>query len=165
MCIRDRIDGGRSLGSGTGAEIAFQTFEEEDYEGRNIVDPLIQWMKDNPHAHEYAVQAFLGFESGDLTSRVRFSTGGRLLDMYLQITEKTRELSILIVEGDDFTYLVDEGISRRSHRLAVGRVERDPDDRRIVNIFSTQQAPTTEKTRDFMSLFLSWWNEGKPVSR
>jgi hypothetical protein len=154
---------GKSLSLGTGVTVKLKSFGEDDYHGKEIVNPLIEWIRKNPRIHEYTVRSFLENKSNDLTSIAFFSVGERYLEMYLQVTEETKELAIFIVEGNRFTKLIDQGITQRSHVLEIGRVERDSEDGRIVNIFATQTSPTKERTDDFMSLFLSWWNNGNPI--
>jgi hypothetical protein len=158
------LGGGKVIGSGTGVVVNLQSYGEDDYHGKDIVYPLIEWMKKHPKKHSYTMKHFLEYESGDLTSTVRVTIQNRQIEIYLRCTEKTRELAICIVDGENATKLIDQGISERSHRLEIGTVLRADNDNRIVNVISKNISPTREKTNSFMSIFLSWWNNGDPIA-
>lgn len=162
--VRKSVGDGKAIGPGSGVSVALRSFGEDDYHGKDIVNPLIEWMKKHPKPHPYTMEQFLEHESGDLTSIVEFTVQDRPIEIYLRCTEKTKELAICIVQGGNATKLIDQGISERSHKLEIGSVLRNEDDRRIVNVISRNISPTREKTNIFMSIFLSWWNNGDPVS-
>lgn len=156
---------GKQVGTGSGVVVQFKRFGEEDYHGKDIVNPLIEWMKKNRKPHPYTMRQFLEYKVNDLTSIVEFSIQNQPVEIYLRCTEQTKELAICIVQKENATKLIDQGISERSHKLEIGTVTRDPKDNSIKLIYSTNISPTREKTTSFMSIFLSWWNNGKPVTQ
>ena len=154
---------GRKVRRGGGVKVTLKSYGEGDYRRREIVVPLIEWMKKHPMQHPYTIREFLEYESGDLTSIVDFTIRNRSFEMYLRCTEDTRELAICIVEGTDVTKLVDQGISERSHNLEIGHITRGDETGEIVGAFSTRTSPTRKETDEFMNIFLSWWNSGNPI--
>lgn len=155
---------GKSVGKETGVAVALKTYSEADYQGEDILSPLIEWMKKHPARHPKAVQIHLKNKTGDLTSVVDFTINGVPTEMYLQCTESTKELAICIVQNDKTIKLVDQGISERSHKFEEGNAIRDPSDNHIAILNTTTKSPTREVTNRFMSIFLTWWNDGEPVT-
>ena len=154
---------GKKVRRGGGVPVTLKSYGEGDYRGREIINPLIEWMKKHPVQHPYTIREFLEYESGDLTSVVDFTIKDRSFEMYLRCTENTRELAICIVEGTDVIKLVDQGISERSHNLEIGNITRSGETGEIVGAFSTRTSPTRKETDEFMNIFLSWWNRGNPI--
>lgn len=132
--------------------------------GLDILSPLIEWMKKHQKKHPPAIKSHLKHKSGDLTSVINFIASGVQTEIYLQCTEATKELAILIVQGENSTKLVDQGISERSHRYEVGTALRDETDSHITGFNSSIESPTREVTNQFMRIFLTWWSNGKPIT-
>lgn len=160
--IGSRVGTGKTVDTGTGVGVALKSFGEDDYSSQDFIYPLIEWMKAHPAPHPYTMKTFLEYQPGDLTSIIYFHSENRNFEMFLRCTETTRELAICIVEQTSATKLIDQGLSHRSHNLEEGTVTRGAGNE-IVGTVSRRTSPTREKTEEFMSLFLSWWNNGNPV--
>jgi|GEM_PF-1919226 len=157
------IGPGKAVGTGSGVSVALKSYGSEDYQGKDLIYPLIQWMKSHLKEHPYTMKQFLEYEPEDLTSIVEFNIQDRSFSMFLRCTEETRELALCIVEGTSATKLVDQGISERSHNLEVGIITRNEESGDIIGAYSKRTSPTHEKTDEFMNIFLSWWNDGNPI--
>jgi len=155
---------GKKIATGSGVVVPFVKYGEGDYSGKDIVNPLIEWMKKHPKAHPWTMRNFLEYEPGDLTSVVEFTIQEQPIEIYLRCTDNTKELAICIIQKGNATKLIDQGISERSHKLEIGTVIRNETDNQIQSVNATNLSPTREKTALFMSIFLSWWNNGKPIS-
>ncbi|NQT26552.1 hypothetical protein HQ585_14455 [candidate division KSB1 bacterium] len=155
---------GKSKGKDKGVVVALKTYSESDYQGEDILSPLIEWMKKHPDKHPSAISKHLKFKNNDLRAFVKFTVNGVETEMYLQCTETTKELAICIVQDNNTIKLVDQGISERSHKFEEGRSFRDVSDNHITSLNTTTKSPTREVTNRFMSIFLTWWNDGNPIT-
>jgi hypothetical protein len=125
-----------------------------------IIDELMLWMRRHPHDFNAVTKTFLMYEKGDLTSRVVFKSKNRLFELYLLYKEKSKEIRICLIEGDQSTMLIDSGFKKQSNYLRTGFVARHTDD--TIFSFGTTQYPASEKTTaEFYQVFLSWWDQAK----
>ena len=125
-----------------------------------IIDQLMLWMKKHPFEFNHVLKSFMMYEKGDLTSKVVFKHKDRLFELCLLYKEKTKEIRICLVEGEQSTMLIDSGFKKQSNYLRTGNITR-MDDNKIFS-FSTSQYPASEKkTSEFYQFFLSWWEQAK----
>lgn len=125
-----------------------------------IIDQLMLWMKKHPYEFNEVVKSFMMYEKNDLTSMVVFRFKDRIFELYLLYKEKTKEIRICLIEGDQSIMLIDSGFKKQSNYLRNGSVFR-LDDNSIFS-FSTRQYPASEKkTSEFYQFFLSWWEQAK----
>lgn|GEM_PF-1422264 len=130
---------------------------------KNIIDPLITWIKKHPEEQPYTIRQLLESERSDLTSAVEFNIRDRSFSIFLRCSEETRELAICILEGNDAIKLIDQGGVKETHHLEVAILTRNEETGEIIGAYSKRTSPTAEQTTEFMNIFLSWWNEGNPV--
>lgn len=125
-----------------------------------IIDELMLWMRRHSHEFNAVTKTFLMHEKGDLTSRVVFKSKNRLFELYLLYKEKSKEIRICLIEGDQSTMLIDSGFKKQSNYLRTGSVARHLDN--TIFSFGTSQYPASEKTTaEFYQVFLSWWDQAK----
>lgn len=125
-----------------------------------IIDQLMVWMKKHPFLFNDVVKSFLMYEKNDLTSKVVFRNRDRVFELYLLYKQKTKEIRICLMEGDQSTMLIDSGFKKQSNYLRTGNVSRY--DANKIFSFSTSQYPASEKkTAEFYQVFLSWWEQAK----
>lgn len=125
-----------------------------------IIDELMLWMRRHPHDFNAVTRTFMMYEKGDLTSRVVFKSKNRVFELYLLYKEKSKEIRICLIEGDQSTMLIDSGFKKQSNYLRTGSVVRQADE--TIFSFGTTQYPASEKTTtEFYQVFLSWWDQAK----
>ena len=118
------------------------------------------WMKKHPFQFNDVVKSFLMYEKNDLTSKVVFRSRDRVFELYLLYKQKTKEIRICLIEGNQSTMLIDSGFKKQSNYLRTGNVARY--DANKIFSFSTSQYPASEKkTDEFYQVFLSWWEQAK----
>jgi hypothetical protein len=125
-----------------------------------IYRALLEWMRRHPVDLPEVVDRFMGFQAGNLTSRVVFSIGGREFEMLLLCVESTYEVRIALVEGDEVTYLIDQGFKKQSNYLRIGSLARQPDGE-IHRFGSVLREASDRRTQEFYQVFLSWWDTVK----
>ncbi|MDZ7263853.1 MAG: hypothetical protein ONB16_04665 [candidate division KSB1 bacterium] len=125
-----------------------------------IIDELMLWMRRHPHDFNAVTRTFMMYEKGDLTSRVVFKSKNRVFELYLLYKEKSKEIRICLIEGDQSTMLIDSGFKKQSNYLRTGFVARQADE--TIFSFGTTQYPASERTTaEFYQVFLSWWDQAK----
>lgn len=125
-----------------------------------IIDQLMIWMKKHPYEFNPVVKSFMMHEKNDLTSKVIFRYKDRVFELYLLYKEKTKEIRICLIEGEQSTMLIDSGFKKQSNYLRNGSISRIEDNN--IFSFSTSQYPASEKkTAEFYQFFLSWWEQAK----
>ncbi|RMH95493.1 MAG: hypothetical protein D6681_13045 [Calditrichaeota bacterium] len=122
--------------------------------------PLIEWMKRHPGEFPPVVKRFTNYEPGHLTSIVRFRVDGREFQMFLLCVEATYEVRIVLVEGRDVTYLIDQGFRQKTNYLRTGYVARLSDGS-LLKFDTNLQPASNRRSRDFYRIFLSWWESVK----
>lgn len=125
-----------------------------------IYRALLEWMRRHPVDLPEVVDRFMGFQPGNLTSRVLFNIEGRRFEMLLLCVEATYEVRVVLVEGDDVTYLIDEGFKKQSNYLRLGSLTRHPEGE-IMRFGSVMRAASDRRTQGFYQIFLSWWDTVK----
>lgn len=129
-----------------------------DDEFTSILGELIEWMKNNPRALPDVVKTFMGYQPGDLTSKVQAQFADRDVDIFLVCHEKQYEVRICIVDKEKATLLIDKGFKKRSNYFRIGAVNR-LENGRIFRFGTSQQSPSDERTREFYQIFMSWWEQ------
>jgi len=125
-----------------------------------IIDQLMLWMRKHPYEFDKVLKSFMMYEKGDLTSKVVFKYKDRLFELCLLYKEKTKEIRICLIEGEQSTMLIDSGFKKQSNYLRTGNISRMEDN--TIFSFSTSQYPASEKkTSEFYQFFLSWWEQAK----
>jgi len=125
-----------------------------------IIDQLMLWMKKHPYEFNQVVKSFMMYEKNDLTSKVIFRYKDRVFELCLLYKEKTKEIRICLIEGEQSTMLIDSGFKKQSNYLRTGNISRTED--KTIFSFSTSQYPASEKkTSEFYQFFLSWWEQAK----
>ncbi len=125
-----------------------------------IYRALLEWMRRHPVDLPEVVDRFMGFQPGNLTSRVVFNIEGRRFEMLLLCVEATYEVRVVLLEGDDVTYLIDEGFKKQSNYLRLGNLTRQPNGE-IMRFGSVMRAASDRRTQEFYQIFLSWWDTVK----
>lgn len=121
---------------------------------------LVTWMRRRPTDLPEVIDRFMGYQSGNLTSRVKFNIGSRELEVFLLCVESTYEIRVCLVEGDEVTYLIDEGFRKQSNYLRIGELTRQPTGE-IVRFSSVMREASDRRTQEFYRIFLSWWETVK----
>ena len=117
-------------------------------------------MKANPGELPVGVRKLVRHRDNFLTSATTFELDGRRYELYLMCKEKLYEVHIVLVDVDEATYLIDRSFQKLSTYLREGRVGRSSADI-ITAINSRRSAASDERSREFYSLFLSWWEIAK----
>ncbi|MCA9732138.1 MAG: hypothetical protein H6696_02170 [Deferribacteres bacterium] len=121
---------------------------------------LVQWLKKHHKDLSPVVKAFLEYNRGGLTTSERFTAGTRSFELYIMCMEKGTEVRIALVEGNAVTRLIDQGFTKRSDQLRVGKVTRDENGE--IFIFDTKlQRTGSKENNEFYNIFLSWWDNVK----
>jgi hypothetical protein len=102
----------------------------------------------------------MGFQPGNLTSQVTFSIDNRRFEMFLLCVEATYEVRICLVEGNEVTYLIDQGFKKQSNYLRLGSLAWLPTGE-IHRFGSVLREASDQRTQDFYQIFLSWWETVK----
>jgi hypothetical protein len=125
-----------------------------------IYRALLEWMRRHPVDLPEVVDRFMGFQPGNLTSRVVFNIEGRRFEMLLLCVEATYEVRVVLIEREDVTYLIDEGFKKQSNYLRLGNLARQPEGE-IMRFGSVMRAASDRRTEEFYQIFLSWWDTVK----
>lgn len=125
-----------------------------------IYRALLEWMRRHPADLPEVVDRFMGFQPGNLTSRVKFNIGGKRYEMFLLCVEATYEVRVVLVENDEVTYLIDEGFKKQSNYLRTGALVRQANNE-ILSFGSVMREASDRRTNDFYQIFLSWWDTVK----
>ncbi|MDZ7344412.1 MAG: hypothetical protein ONA90_07840 [candidate division KSB1 bacterium] len=125
-----------------------------------IYRALLEWMRRHPVDLPEVVDRFMSFEPGNLTSQVTFSIDNRRFDMFLLCVEATYEVRICLVEGNEVTYLIDQGFKKQSNYLRLGALAWLPTGE-IHRFGSVLREASDQRTQDFYQIFLSWWETVK----
>lgn len=125
-----------------------------------IYRALLEWMRRHPADLPDVVDRFMGFQAGNLTSRVKFNANGQRYEMFLLCVESTYEIRVLLVENDEVTYLIDEGFKKQSNYLRTGALTRQANNE-ILSFGSVMREASDRRTQAFYQIFLSWWDTVK----
>lgn len=125
-----------------------------------IYRALLEWMRRHPADLPEVVDRFMGFQAGNLTSRVKFNIEGRRFEMFLLCVESTYEVRVVLVENDAVTYLIDEGFKKQSNYLRTGGLVRQAN-AEILSFGSVMREASDRRTHEFYQVFLSWWDTVK----
>ncbi|MDZ4702250.1 MAG: hypothetical protein SH809_21250 [Rhodothermales bacterium] len=123
------------------------------------VRELIDWMKKNPAELPIGIRQLVRHRPSFLSSVASFSIDGKAYELYLMCKESLYEVHIVLVEQEEATYLVDRSFQKLSTYLREGGVRRDGRD--IVAVNSRRDAASSEHSREFYGLFLSWWEQAR----
>ncbi|MBN1351371.1 hypothetical protein JXJ21_18280 [candidate division KSB1 bacterium] len=116
---------------------------------------LSKWMANNHTELPEVVKKFMGYDSLDLASQVKFKFKGRDFNLFLLCRESILEIRICLLEENHVTMLIDKGFKKKSHFLRIGNVNRKDD--KILSFGTTRESPSEQRTQDFYQVFLSWW--------
>lgn len=130
-----------------------------DYENLEVQE-LIDWMKRNPGELPGGVRQLVRYRPAFLSSVTSFTMDGKPYELYLMCKESLYEVHIVLVDGTESTYLVDRSFQKLSTYLREGQVRRTRD-QGIVAVSSQRNAASSNKSQEFYSLFLSWWETAK----
>ena len=126
------------------------------------VQGIVNWMLDNPADLPTGVRQFVRHRPSFLASTTSFMVEGQRFDLFLMCKESLYELHVVLVAGDRSIYLVDRSFQRLSSYISEGRVRREQQGE-IAAIRSEQTSASTETSRDFYSVFLSWWEQENAI--
>lgn len=130
----------------------------DDYSNLEVRE-LIEWMKNNPAELPIGIRQLVRHRPAFLSSVASFSIDGKAYELYLMCKESLYEVHIVLVEREEATYLVDRSFQKLSTYLREGGVRRDGRD--IVAVNSRRDAASSEHSREFYGLFLSWWEQAR----
>ncbi len=153
----------RGKASATAVKIDLKGLNDFGNDYRNftpIYRGLVEWARRHPADLPEVVDRFMGFQPGNLTSRAIFNIGGRRFEMLLVCAESTYEVRVVLIEGDEVTYLIDEGFKKQSNYLRVGALMRQTDGK-ITSFSSMLREASDRRTQEFYQIFLSWWDTVK----
>jgi hypothetical protein len=80
--------------------------------------------------------------------------------MFLLCIEASYEVRIVLVDGPEVTYLIDQGFRKRSNFLRAGSIDRLPDNE-ILKFGTNLRPAESERAATFYQVFLSWWEQVK----
>lgn len=152
--------GGEEAGAeGEGETVAVQQAQQEDYKTSVESNKLIQWMKENPAPLPPGIEQLVGYQPKHLSSKIKeLSTSEGQYEMYLMCKQSLREIHIVLVRDGQAKYLVDRSFQKQSRKFRVGPVRRSGGT--IVGV-QNQAKARGEESKQFYSVFLSWWQEAK----
>ena len=133
-----------------------------DYKNLEVQE-LIDWMKANPGELPVGVRKLVRHRDQFLTSATSFALDGTTYDLFLMCKEGLYEIHIVLVENNEATYLIDRSFQKLSTYLREGQVARSSGDV-ITAVNSRRTAASDERSKEFYSLFLSWWEIAKAGS-
>lgn len=157
--------GSSNRGKGGAAEVKVDLKGLNDF-GENyrnftpIYRGLVEWMRRRPVDLPEVIDRFMGYQPGNLTSRVKFNIGNRELEVFLLCVESTYEIRVCLVDGDEVTHLIDEGFKKQSNYLRVGELTRQPTGE-VMRFSSVMREASDRRTQEFYRIFLSWWETVK----
>ncbi|MDZ7266878.1 MAG: hypothetical protein ONB48_06125 [candidate division KSB1 bacterium] len=158
---------GRGTGNGSGAASAKVVLKNlQDFGGdyrsfTPIYKALAEWMRKNPRDLSEVVDRFMGYQPGNLTAAETFWVGDRRFEIFLLCVEATYEVRVCLVEGDEITYLIDQGFKKQSNFLRVGSLTRLPGQNAIHRFGSELREASDQRAQQFYQIFLSWWETVK----
>jgi len=158
-----RDGSGRGRGSAGSVKVDLRGLTDFGDNYRNftpIYRNLVEWMRRHPADLPEIVDRFMGFQPGNQTARVTFNIGGRPFEMLLLCVESSYEVRVVLLEGGELTYLIDEGFRKQSNYLRTGSLIRRPDGE-IMSFSSVMREASDRRTQEFYQIFLSWWNTVK----
>jgi hypothetical protein len=158
--VPSRGNSNRGQGGQATVKVDLKNFSVDDRNFSPIYRALIEWMRRHPADLPEVVDRFMGFQAGNLTSRVDFNIGGRRYEMFLLCVESTYEVRVVLLEKDEVIYLIDEGFKKQSNYLRTGALTRQPN-KEILSFGSVMREASDRRTQDFYQIFLSWWDTVK----
>jgi hypothetical protein len=158
--VPSRGNSNRGQGGKATVKVDLKNFNVDDRNFSPIYRALIEWMRRHPEDLPEVVDRFMGFQAGNLTSRVDFNIGGRRYEMFLLCVESTYEVRVVLLENDQVTYLIDEGFKKQSNYLRTGALTRRPTSE-ILSFGSVMREASNRRTQAFYQIFLSWWDTVK----
>ncbi len=132
---------------------------KNDYDNLEIQE-LMAWMRANPGALPVGVRKLVRHRDEFLTSATSFELDNKRYELFLMLKTGLYEVHIVLVDVDQATYLIDRSFQKLSTYLREGRVGRTPE-QGITAINSRRTAASDERSKEFYSLFLSWWEIAK----
>ncbi|MFK7848510.1 MAG: hypothetical protein AB8G77_24690 [Rhodothermales bacterium] len=159
------VVGGNTSRAATAAEADFNVERlsldsfGNDYQNLEVQE-LIAWMKANPGEMPVGVRKLVRHRDAFLTSATSFELDGKRYELFLMCKERLMEVHIVLVDVDEATYLIDRSFQKLSTYLREGRVGRTSA-QGITAINSQRSAASDERSNEFYSLFLSWWEIAK----
>lgn len=133
-----------------------------DYKNLEVQE-LIDWMKANPGELPVGVRKLVRHRDQFLTSATTFALDGTTYELFLMCKEGLYEIHIVLVEQNQATYLIDRSFQKLSTYLREGQVARSSGEV-ITAVNSRRTAASDERSKEFYSLFLSWWEIAKSGS-
>jgi len=141
-------------------ELRTDEIHDDERDISPFINELIIWMKHNPYDFPDVIKRFMNYENGNLTSKVNVEIDGKFCEFYLLCKENILEVRICLVADENAILLIDSGFKEKSNYLRKGMVRRDIN--KIISKFITrQEAPSVDRTKEFYSIFLSWWGKVK----
>jgi hypothetical protein len=67
---------------------------------------------------------------------------------------------VVLIDGNEVTYLIDEGFKKHSNYLRLGSLTRQTDGE-IMRFGSMMREASDRRTQEFYQIFLSWWDTVK----
>lgn len=125
-----------------------------------IYRALVEWMRKHPAALSDVVNRFMGYQPGNLTTSVKFVAGGRQFEIFLLCVDATYEIRVCMAEGNNITYLIDQGFKKQSNYLRTGVLERQPNGE-VLLFGSVMREASDRRSQEFYQIFLSWWDTVK----
>ncbi len=154
---------GRGARNGTGAAaVKVELKNLQDFGGNYrsftpIYKALAEWMRKNPRDLSEVVDRFMGYQPGNLTTSETFVVGDRHFEIFLLCVDATYEVRVCLVEGNEITYLIDQGFKKQSNFLRVGSLTRVPGQNAIHRFGSELREASDQRAQQFYQIFLSWW--------
>jgi hypothetical protein len=143
---------------GDAAAVTIQDASQEDYTSVEA-GKLIQWMRQNPAALPRGISQLVGYQPSFLSSKISdLSTSQGEYEMYLMCKPDLREIHVVLVQGGEAKYLVDRSFQKQSRKFRVGPIRRSGGT--IIGV-QTRAQSRGQKSKQFYSVFLSWWEEAK----
>jgi hypothetical protein len=152
---------GRAVNEAT-AKVTLKNLEQlGDYNNFTpIYRALVEWMRKHPAEFSDVVNRFMGHQPGNLTASVKFVAGGRQFEIFLLCVDATYEIRVCMAEGNNITYLIDQGFKKQSNYLRTGTLERQPNGD-VLLFGSVMREASDRRTQEFYQIFLSWWDTVK----
>ena len=140
------------------AAVTIQDASQEDYTSVEA-GKLIQWMRQNPAALPPGINQLVGYQPSFLSSTISdLSTSQGEYEMYLMCKPDLREIHVVLVQNGEAKYLVDRSFQKQSRKFRVGPIRRSGGT--IIGV-QTRAQSRGQKSKQFYSVFLSWWDEAK----
>ena len=123
--------------------------------GAHDLGGLLRWMRLHPAELPPGIKRHIDYEEGQLSSTATVVGRERSVELYLMARPATKELHVVLVDGQTTYYLIDRSFQKDGRLFRHGRARRRDD--LIIGVVSEDRAPSSPEATLFYDIFLRWW--------